>query len=108
MEITPRQVRSYRTPNGRCPFREWLAALRDRKARAIIRTRIDRLSLGNWGDCRHLGEGLHELRIHYGPGYRVYLGEADQEIVILLCGGSKGTQSRDIAKAQSYWRELRG
>lgn len=107
MEIRPRIVRNYRTPSGSRPFREWLISLKGKKARAIVRVRINRLRQGNFGDCRHLGEGVYELRIHYGPGYRVYFGDVDGENVVLLCGGDKGTQKRDIKRAKGYWRELR-
>ena len=95
------------TPNGREPFEEWLDSLRDKKAQAIILERLNRLRLGNFGDCRHLGEGVYELRMHYGPGYRVYFGDLDGEIVILLCGGSKRSQRQDIKRAKEYWQELR-
>lgn len=107
MEIRPRNVLNYRTTSGVSPFREWLVSLRDRKARAAVRVRINRLRQGNLGDSRSLGEGVHELRIHYGPGYRVYFGILDRENVALLCGGHKGTQNRDIERAKGYWRELR-
>lgn len=107
MEIKPRIIRNYQTSSGNNPFRDWLLDLKDRKARAIIRVRINRLRQGNFGDCRHLGEGIYELRIHYGPGYRVYFGDLDRQIVILLCGGDKRTQKRDIEKAREYWQEIR-
>jgi putative addiction module killer protein len=107
MEIRPRDVRNYVTPEGREVFREWLNSVKDSTARAAIRSRIDRLLLGNFGDNRHLGEGLYELRIHFGAGYRVYLGEVDRENVVLLIGGTKRTQKRDIQKAKDYWQELR-
>ncbi|MYE88885.1 type II toxin-antitoxin system RelE/ParE family toxin [Candidatus Poribacteria bacterium] len=75
----------------------------------LINSKIyyNRLHLGNFGDYKRLTTDLYELRIHYGPGYRVYLGVADRVIVILLCGGSKKTQRRDIQKAKEYWEELR-
>ena len=107
MEIRPRIVRNYRTLDGREPFEEWLDSLRDKKAQAIVLERLNRVRLGNLGDCRHLGGGVYELRIHYGTGYRVYFGDLDGEIVILLCGGAKRTQKRDIKKAGEYWQELR-
>lgn len=69
--------------------------------------RLDRVSLGNFGDCRNVGEGVQELRVDYGPGYRVYFGQEGTTIVLLLCGGDKGTQTRDIQIAQVYWREYR-
>ena len=107
MEVIPRHVRNYVTPEGREPYEEWVNSYRNRKTRAIIRERINRLHLGNFGDYKRLTADLYELRIHYGPGYRVYFGMVDRVIVILLCGGSKKTQRRDIQKAKEYWEELR-
>ena len=107
MEVKPRIVHNYQTISGNKPFGEWFASLKDRKTRSLVRIRINRLRLGNFGDCRHLGEGIYELRINYGPGYRVYFGDLDGEHVILLCGGDKKTQTRDIEKARKYWQELR-
>ena len=107
MEIIPRDVRNYVTPEGREPYEEWVNSYRNRKTRAIIRERVNRLHLGNFGDYKRLNADLYELRIHYGPGYRVYFGMVDRVIVILLCGGSKKTQRRDIQKAKEYWKELR-
>lgn len=106
-EAKSRLVEEYLTTDGRSPFGEWLENLRDRDARVRIRVRLDRLSLGNFGDAKGLGRGLHELRINYGPGYRVYFGQAGERIVLLLCGGSKQTQSRDIRQAEEYWRDYR-
>lgn len=107
MEIRPRDVRNYVTPEGREPYEEWVNTL-DRKTRAIIRERINRLHLGNFGDHRRLTGDLYELRIHYGAGYRVYLGDLDGVIVIVLCGGAKKTQRRDIQKAKTLWEEFKG
>jgi putative addiction module killer protein len=107
MEIRPRIIHNYQTKSGSRPFREWLIALKDIEARAAIRVRINRLRLGNLGDCRHLGDRIYELRIHHGPGYRIYFGDLDGENVVLLCGGSKRTQKKDIEKAREYWQEFR-
>lgn len=107
METVPKELRVYVTEDGRSPFNEWLTALRDSKARAKIRVRLDRVSLGNLGDCHGLGEGLQELRIDYGPGYRVYFGQLGQAIVLLLCGGDKSSQAKDIELAQEYWNDYR-
>ena len=107
MEVIPRHVRNYVTLDGREPYEEWVNSYRNRKTRAIIRERINRLHLGNFGDYKRLTADLYELRIHYGPGYRVYFGMVDRVIVILLCGGSKKTQRRDIQKAKEYREELR-
>jgi len=108
MEARPRIIQNYETPDGREPFEEWLDSLKDKNAQAIVIQRIDRVSVGNFGDCKSLGESIYELRIHYGPGYRVYFGDLDGVIVILLCGGAKRTQNRDINKAREYWQELKG
>jgi len=87
-------------------FAAWLGKLRDTRARARIARRIDRLALGNPGDVRPIGEGLSELRIDYGPGYRVYFVKRGSSIVILLCCGDKRTQARDIAAAKRLAAEV--
>lgn len=87
-------------------YAEWFASLRDRQARARINARIRRLSLGNPGDVRPVGEGVSELRIDYGPGYRVYFVQRGQSLVVLLVGGDKSTQERDIRTAIVLAREL--
>ena len=81
-------------------FMKWLTELRDQKAIARIQIRIDRLALGNPGDVRPVGSGISEMRIDYGPGYRVYFSQRGSEIVILLCGGDKTTQTSDIENAK--------
>lgn len=80
-------------------FAAWFAGLRDQRARARIRVRIDRLSLGNPGDVKPVGSGVSEMRINYGPGYRLYYVNRGTTVVILLCGGDKRSQDRDIAQA---------
>ena len=80
-------------------YSDWFDSLRDQQARARINIRIRRLSLGNFGDAKMVGEGVSELRIDYGPGYRVYFVKRDKQIVILLVGGDESTQERDIKKA---------
>jgi putative addiction module killer protein len=86
-------------------FSDWLRKLRDENARARIQIRIRRLSLGNFGDIKPVGEGVSELRIDYGPGYRVYLCQRGAVLVLLLVGGTKKTQEADIAKAKKIARE---
>jgi putative addiction module killer protein len=81
-------------------FRRWLEKLRDTAGKGLILTRIDRLEDGNPGDCGTVGGGLFEMRIHYGPGYRVYYKNDGSETIILLCGGDKSTQEADIEKAK--------
>ena len=88
------------------PFYDWQNKL-SKNARAIVRTRLDRIALGNFGDCTVIknGGGICELRIDFGPGYRIYYGKKGQTVVILLVGGDKSSQGRDIAKAKRYWDE---
>jgi len=107
MSIRPRIIRNYVQANGRSPFEYWFLKLRDNTAKAKILNRIDRLRLGNFGDCRSLGEGVFEMRIHYGPGYRVYFGLVGAEVVLLLGGGNKSTQQRDIKMCVKYFKEFR-
>jgi putative addiction module killer protein len=87
-------------------YYNWFESLRDRQARACINARIRRLSLGNVGDVKPIGEGVSELRIDFGPGYRVYFVQRGQTLVVLLAGGDKCTQDRDIKKALKMAREL--
>ncbi|GAB2721892.1 type II toxin-antitoxin system RelE/ParE family toxin [Halomonas garicola] len=85
----------------------WFSGLKDARARAKILARVRRAELGNFGDYAPVGEGVSELRIHYGPGYRVYFAQRGLELVILLAGGDKSSQSRDIAAAKQLARELK-
>ena len=87
-------------------FTAWLAGLRDGRARARIQVRLDRARLGNLGDVKPVGEGVSEMRIAYGPGYRVYFVQRGATVVILLCGGDKATQSADIARAIAMARRI--
>jgi putative addiction module killer protein len=87
-------------------FATWLAGLRDERARARILKRIDRAQAGNLGDVGPVGEGVSEMRIFYGPGYRVYFVQRGQELVLLLCGGDKSTQSEDIEEAKELAKEI--
>ena len=101
-----RRVQIYVARNGKAPFTQWMHSLRDKQTKARILTRIDRIRLGNLGDCESVGAGVYEVRIHFGPGYRVYFGLHGAEVILLLCGGDKSSQARDIEMAKSYWREF--
>jgi putative addiction module killer protein len=87
------------------PFSEWLTSLRDARTVGVVRSRLTRIRLGNFGDCKAVGGGVEELRIDFGPGYRVYYGREGSLVVVLLCGGSKKSQARDIVTAQRQWKE---
>lgn len=96
----------YSTSTGKEPFSEWEDDL-DAKTQAIVKNRLDRLKLGNFGDVKPIkgATGIWELRIDYGPGYRIYFGKKESTVVLLLIGGEKKSQDRDIAKAKKYWLE---
>lgn len=98
----------YSTSTGKSPFYDWQNKL-DENTRALVRTRLDRICLGIFGDSKLIkgGYGVWELRIDFGPGYRIYFGKKGKAIVILLVGGSKGSQIHDIAKAKLYWLECK-
>ena len=104
---TEQEVRVYARLDGTEPFTNWLRSLRDGKARGRIRQRIARVRLGNFGDVRSVGDGVQELRIPFGPGFRIYFGREGDSVVILLSGGDKSTQTRDIDRAKEYWRDYR-
>jgi len=87
-------------------FNRWLAGIRDRQAARVIAQRLDRAAAGNLGDIRPVGHGVSEMRVFAGPGYRLYFSICDGELIILLCGGNKSSQSRDIARAQRILSEL--
>lgn len=97
-----RKLVIYRRPNGKLPYLEWLESLKDTRTQDRIESRVDRLTLGNFGDHRSVGEGVMELRLHFGPGYRVYFAEDGDTIVVLLLGGDKSSQSRDIERAKEF------
>jgi putative addiction module killer protein len=98
----PLTVREYVDDRGRSPFREWLGTL-DTVARARVQARILRFETGNIGDHKDLGSGVWEARMDFGPGYRVYFGKHGRELVLLLVGGDKGSQSKDIRRAKEMW-----
>jgi putative addiction module killer protein len=87
-------------------FKDWMRKLRDVVARSVINARIRRLSIGNSGDSKYIGDSVSELRIDYGPGYRVYFTYLEHKIIILICGGDKSSQNSDIAKAKQLAQNL--
>ena len=106
-ETHPREIRVYQTSSGREPFNEWLGSIRDVETQARIRARLARLEDGNLGDCQSVGEGVFELRIHFGAGYRIYFGQIGNRIILLLSGGNKSSQRRDIERSKTYWLEYK-
>lgn len=104
-EVQPKIVVVYADENGKEPYTDWLTSLKDEKIRERIRVRVRRLEVGLYGDCESVGEGVLELRLFFGAGYRIYFAEEDGNIVVLLCGGDKSSQKRDIKMAKAYWQE---
>ncbi len=105
MTTQPKEIRRYITPEGKIPILDWIASLRDLQAKAKINQRLDRIQIGNLGDCKSVGDGVYELRIDYGSGYRIYFSQIGSVVILLLYGGNKSTQNRDIRKAKEYWRD---
>ena len=95
----------YRDEDEREPFTDWHRSIRDKAARARISVRLRQVQAGNFGDCKSVGEGVTELRIHVGAGFRVYCGRYGNAVVLLLCGGEKGGQAADIKRAKQLWSE---
>lgn len=99
------EIRHYVTAEGVDRFNEWLENLVDRQARARVEARVDRLERGLWGDVEPCGDGVWEMRIDWGPGYRVYYARSGAQIILLLLGGDKRKQQADIKQAKDYWRD---
>ena len=106
-DVLPRNIRVYRSPNGNEPFSEWLESIRDQRTRRKILARLEQLKFGNLGDHKLIGESVFELRIHFGAGYQIYFGQGGNTIILLLCGGDKSSQTRDIERAKTYWLEYK-
>ena len=102
-----RQLRIYSTESGKQPFNEWVKDLRDPPTVRRIQARLAGVIAGNLGDVKPVGDGVSELRLAFGPGYRIYFGIDGEELTILLCGGDKGSQERDIRKAKEYLIDYR-
>ena len=99
------EVIFYQNEDGNSPLLSWLSSLRDGRASVFIDRRIRRLTSGNFGDCKSVNHGLYELRIDYGPGYRIYYCREGTRLILLLCGGDKRTQAADIERARDYKKD---
>ena len=96
----------FETDGGKAPFMQWFNKVSIPMQDRII-TRLDRVKVGNFGDSKYLKGGVYELRLHFGSGYRIYFGKEKDKIVILLCGGDKKSQEKDIKKAKEYWQDCK-
>lgn len=103
----PKKIIFYRDYKDSEPFTDWLNKLRDPSSKRRIITRLRRLEQGNYGDCKALGQGIHELRLFFGSGYRIYFGEDGDKIVVILCAGDKSSQSKDIDFARDCWKDYK-
>jgi putative addiction module killer protein len=101
----PVELFHYQTADGRIPYREWLDSVNNPVGYASIQSRTDRLKRGLFGDCDPVGEGVWELRIDTGPGYRVYYARSGKRVVLLLCGGDKRKQTADVKRAKEFWKD---
>lgn len=99
------ELQDYLTVEGRDPIQEWLSSLVDRTAKVRIAARIQRMAAGNFGSCRPLSEGVWELKIDHGPGYRIYYARSGNRVILLLCGGDKRRQHDDVQTAVQYWKD---
>jgi putative addiction module killer protein len=102
------ELRHYLSRTGKNPFQEWMDSLADVRGRVAVLRRLDRLTLGHLGDVKVLRSGISELRVNYGPGYRVYFARSGVAIILLLGGGSKRTQKKDIGAAVTRWEDFKG
>jgi putative addiction module killer protein len=98
-------VLHYLTTSGRCPFQTWIESVKSRVVKAAVAARINRIRSGTLGDWKSVGDGVFELRVDVGPGYRVYFGRDGKTVVILLNAGEKRSQESDIKRAKGYWRD---
>jgi putative addiction module killer protein len=100
------EIEIYKTDDGDCPYLRWEKDLEE-TIRARLSSRLNRIILGNFGDSKYLKNGINELRIHVGPGYRIYFGKSGRKVVLLLCGGDKDSQTSDIKRAIDYWNDYK-
>ena len=107
METIPKEIRYYTTEDGTVPFRKWFRSLKDGKAKTRITKRLNKAEDGNLGEIKSVNKGVHEMIIKYGPGYRLYFANDGDTTIVLLCGGDKRTQEKDIKQAQDYWADYK-
>jgi putative addiction module killer protein len=105
MESESHEVVYYKTGAGKIPFLDWLYSLKDKITRARIRIRIDRVAMGNFGDHHSVGNGVWELRISSGPGFRIYYGLKGKKVIVVLAGGDKRSQEKDVKLAKEFWAD---
>lgn len=101
------KIKVYESPQGNQPFTDWLNSIKDRTVKKRIIDRLDRIRFNNFGDNKSVGDDVYELRLHFGSGYRIYYGQIEDIIILLLCGGDKSTQIKDIQKAKNYFSEYK-
>ena len=101
------EIKVLETDEGKVPFEEWYDSLRDKVTKVRVRRRLDRIELGNFGDTESVGSGVYELRLHFGSGYRVYFARVGSTVIVLVGGGDKSTQKKDIAQAKAIWRQYK-
>lgn len=109
-ELAPGQVHLLKAlvlENGSCPVEDWLKSIKDTQAKQRVQSRLDRIERGNMGDCKPVGDGIFEFRMDFGPGYRLYYAATGTTLVVLLVGGDKSTQDKDILLAQKLWEEYK-
>jgi len=106
MLLIPQKIFYYKSRNQKIPFLEWMRNL-DSVTKELIYERFEKIEIGYFGDYKNLGNGVFELRFHLGAGYRIYFGKDGRDVVILLQGGDKGTQDRDIKKAKFFWEDYK-
>jgi putative addiction module killer protein len=107
MIVESKQVRLYKTRDGKSPYVKWVTGIKDQLTKGRIDARATDLALGKLGKCKPVGGGVTELILPFGPGYRIYIGEVGTRIIILLCGGDKSSQQDDIKKAKEYWEDYK-
>lgn len=107
MDSDERILKQLQTESGKIPFDDWVSTLRDKKVRAVIAARLLRIQSGNMGDVKPVGSGVFEFRIQFGPGFRIYFGEVEGHIIVLLGGGDKSSQQKDIRKAIQLWTQYK-